>query len=103
MLFDMLYVLAKGGLNVYSGRPQHLRSHLNECNIYCNENQIPIEILMKLSANGANDENAIESSSKRQTKSSAVITTKYSVNSVSLGMAYPLKAKTFHYLICGTY
>ncbi|CAG2104866.1 unnamed protein product, partial [Medioppia subpectinata] len=56
MLFDMLYILAKGGVAVYSGPPRGLRSHLDQCNIQCNENQISIEVLIKLSANGFSDE-----------------------------------------------
>ncbi|CAG2118656.1 unnamed protein product, partial [Medioppia subpectinata] len=64
MLFDMLYILAKGGVAVYSGPPRGLRSHLDQCNIQCNENQIPIEVLIKLSANGFSDEKVMELSQK---------------------------------------
>ena len=34
-----------------------LRQHLNECQIDCNENQIPIEVLIKLSFKGMSDKN----------------------------------------------
>ena len=54
-MFDSVYVLAKGGVCVYSGLPQNLRQHLNECRIDCNENQIPIEVLIKLSFKGITD------------------------------------------------
>jgi len=32
-MFDKLYVLAKGGVCVYSGTPQHLDRYLMDCNI----------------------------------------------------------------------
>ncbi|CAG2101076.1 unnamed protein product, partial [Medioppia subpectinata] len=60
MLFDMLYILAKEGVAVYSGPPRGLRSHLSQCNIQCDENQIPIEVIIKLSANGSSDENVMQ-------------------------------------------
>ncbi|CAG2101733.1 unnamed protein product [Medioppia subpectinata] len=53
MLFDSLYVLAKGGLTVYSGPPKHLSLHLQQCNIAYSSEQIPIEVLMKIAANGS--------------------------------------------------
>ena len=48
MLFDKLYVLAKGGLCLYDGSPQCLREHLNEADIDINEYQVPIEVLLKI-------------------------------------------------------
>ena len=50
-IFDNLYVLSKGGVNVYSGSPQYLRQHMNDCHIDCEENDIPIEKLLKVCAN----------------------------------------------------
>ena len=47
-MFDTLYVLAKGGRCVYSGPPEHLTQHLNECQIILNENQVPIETLITI-------------------------------------------------------
>ena len=57
LIFDSVYVLAKGGVCVYSGLPKNLRPYLNECRIDCNENQIPIEVLIKLSFKGMSDKN----------------------------------------------
>src|SRR5882724_13234187 len=51
-MFDNIYVLAKGGVCVYTGEPLNLRQHLIECNINCNENRVPIEVLIKLSFEG---------------------------------------------------
>ena len=51
-MFDNIYVLAKGGVCVYSGPPTALRQHLSECNVECNENQVPIEVLIKSSSEG---------------------------------------------------
>ncbi|CAG2107366.1 unnamed protein product [Medioppia subpectinata] len=64
MLFDSLYVLAKGGLTVYSGPPKHLSLHLQQCNIAYNREQIPIEVLMKIAAKGFTDQKVIELSDK---------------------------------------
>ena len=60
MVFDSLYVLAKEGVIMYSGRPQDLKRHLNKCDIICEENQIPIEILMKIGFNGCSDQTVIQ-------------------------------------------
>ena len=57
MMFDKLYVLAKGGICVYSGPPQQLNTHLSECGIICNEFQTPIEVLLKYSCIGIEDKN----------------------------------------------
>ena len=54
-MFDKLYVLAKGGVCVYSGTPQQLPNHLEECNIICTENQVPIETLITIGAKGRDD------------------------------------------------
>ena len=43
-IFDNLYVLSKGGVNVYSGPPQSLPQQMNECHIDYNDNEILIEI-----------------------------------------------------------
>ena len=49
-IFDNIYVLAKGGVCVYSGLPQNLRQHLNDCHIDCNQNDVPIEVLLRVSS-----------------------------------------------------
>ena len=68
MKFDKLYVLAKGGVSIFSGRPQQLRNYLSECQITCCEHQIPIEILMKIGAKGYTDETVIRLSDKTTEK-----------------------------------
>ena len=64
MIYDSLFVLAKEGVYVFSGRPQNLRKHLNECHIVCNQNQIPIEVLMKIGGKGYSDESVVKLSNK---------------------------------------
>ena len=66
--FDSVYILAKGGVCVYSGVPQNLRQYLKEHCIECNENQIPIEVIIKLSFNGLSDENVMKLIRKNQSK-----------------------------------
>ena len=67
-MFDKLYVLAKGGVCVYSRTPQHLPNHLSECNIICNENQEPIETLITIGAKGIEDNKVIEMKDKTRFK-----------------------------------
>ena len=64
MIYDLLYVLAKGGVCMFSGRPQQLRQNLTDCRIVCKENQIPIEVLLKIGANGFGDQSVIDLSNK---------------------------------------
>ena len=45
-MFDNIYVLAKGGVNVYSGHPNDLKTYLLNCGINC-QNELPIEALIK--------------------------------------------------------
>ena len=54
-MFDTVYVLAKGGLNVYCGQPMGLRQHLIDSGIQFNDNQIPIEVMLRHSCNGRSD------------------------------------------------
>ncbi|CAG2114195.1 unnamed protein product, partial [Medioppia subpectinata] len=58
-MFDNIYVLANGGVCLYSGVPHGLRQRLSDCQIECNENQVPIEVLITLSFNGLMDTNVI--------------------------------------------
>ena len=48
LMFDKLYVLAKGGNCIFSGEPHEMVDHLMQNKIPLNENQIPIEQLLKL-------------------------------------------------------
>jgi ABC-type multidrug transport system ATPase subunit len=53
-MFDNIYVLAKGGVCVYSGPPKELKQYLDECQITCNQNQVPIEVLLKVCSEDIN-------------------------------------------------
>ena len=50
MMFDKLYVLAKGGCCVFDGQTTRLKCHLEQCQIECLEWQVPIEELIKVSS-----------------------------------------------------
>ena len=54
-MFDTIYVLAKGGHQLYSGPPQQLMHYLSEVDIKVDDNEVPIEVLLKYSALGIND------------------------------------------------
>ncbi|CAG2167827.1 unnamed protein product, partial [Oppiella nova] len=54
-MFDNIYVLAKGGHCLYDGVPHQLKQHLIDCDISVGENEVPIEVLIKLSFNGRED------------------------------------------------
>ncbi|CAG2117180.1 unnamed protein product [Medioppia subpectinata] len=49
-MFDYIYVLAKGGVCVFADRPQHLKQTLINNDIKCDENQIPIEVLLEIAS-----------------------------------------------------
>ena len=59
-IFDNLYILSKGGVNVYSGLPQNLRQHLIDVHIDCNVNEIAIEKCLKVCANDSNNFSIID-------------------------------------------
>ena len=52
-LFDKLYVLAKGGVCIYSGPPNYIQSHLEQhLRLGMPEEQPPVEALLKIACNG---------------------------------------------------
>ena len=55
-MFDTIYVLAKGGHQLYSGSPQRLRQYLSDVDIKVNDNEIPIEVLIEYSSLNINDQ-----------------------------------------------
>ena len=54
MMFDKLYVLSFGGFCVFDGKTNQLQSHLQECQIDCQEWQVPIEQLIKVASKTSN-------------------------------------------------
>ena len=54
MMFDKLYVLSKGGMCVFHGKTNQLQSHLQNCQIDCQEWQVPIEQLIKVASKTSN-------------------------------------------------
>ena len=50
MMFNKVYVMAKGGHCVYSGTPYDIKPFLEECKIVCDENHVPIEQLLKVAS-----------------------------------------------------
>jgi hypothetical protein len=72
-MFDKLYVLAKGGICVFSGCPQDLKSHLEENDLICNKIQVPIEVLLKHSSNGSKDNYAISLAEKASNEKFSIL------------------------------
>ena len=54
MMFDKLYVLSKGAKCVFDGNANQLQSHLKECQIECEEWQVPVEQLIKVASKPSN-------------------------------------------------
>ena len=50
MMFNKVYVLAKGGNCVYSGKPENIQIYLQECDILCESKDVPIEILLGIAS-----------------------------------------------------
>jgi hypothetical protein len=73
MKFDTLYVLAKGGICVYSGSSQQLNNILGECQIICKEFQFPIEVLLKIATNGSNNKQVMELAKKTSQENQLIL------------------------------
>ena len=54
--FDSIYVLAKGGIHIYSGKPQDLEQHLIDSNIANAQLQYPIEDILRIGSNISNQD-----------------------------------------------
>ena len=54
-MFDSLYVLAKGGVCVYSGTPQLLPFYMRKNGINWGRDQVPIETLITIASKGFED------------------------------------------------
>ena len=54
-MFDSIYVMAKGGHQVYSGSPQELSNYLPQLDIKLDKNEVPIEVLLEYTSLGIND------------------------------------------------
>ncbi|OTF75332.1 hypothetical protein BLA29_000466, partial [Euroglyphus maynei] len=56
-MFDQLYIIAKGGVCIYSGQPDLLKSYLNRITgIKLNEDDSPIQEYLRIASNGISDE-----------------------------------------------
>ena len=78
-LFDNIYVLAKEGVNVYSGKPLDLRQYLFSVEIEINENNIPIEILLDIASDETNMK-LIETSLNKKELNSKYLSQEFSEN-----------------------
>ena len=58
MLFNKIYILGKGGHCIYSGRPQQIRNHLDDCYAIISEHQLPIEAMLRYSCKESTDPTA---------------------------------------------
>ena len=53
MMFDKLYVLSHGKC-VFDGKTNQLKSHLEQCQVECQEWQVPVEELIKVASKTSN-------------------------------------------------
>ena len=95
MLFDKLYVLAKGGKTLFTGKPDNLAHFLRICNIACNEDQVPIEVLLKYSCYGFNDENVQKMIEMTQQIEEPLIDSRYTEETVQFLDGIKRKSKRF--------
>ena len=72
-MFDTLYVLALGGVCIYSGEPNNIEMHLNECGIPFNDDEYPIEELIKIGSTQTQQSIEILSERLRQQKSDLLL------------------------------
>lgn len=50
--FDKLYVLARGGVCIYSGPPSEIQEQLDQAQFESDDEQPPIEVLVSIACNG---------------------------------------------------
>ncbi|XP_054152568.1 uncharacterized protein LOC128951345 [Oppia nitens] len=63
-MFDNIYVLAKGGHTIYDGSPQQMKHYLTDCGINFNKNEVPIEVMLKISSQGIQSLNVMKLTEK---------------------------------------
>ena len=63
-MLDNLYVLVKGGHCAYSGTPTDMVHFMAQNNIFCNENQVPIETLITIGSKDTEDIRIVEMRNK---------------------------------------
>jgi len=96
IMFDKLYVLAKGGICIYSGRPQDLDQHLKEYGIVYRRNQVPIEALLKFSSKGINDLKVRQLEDKNKKEKQEIL--QKCKNEIKLFRGSQLKPLRFHFI-----
>ncbi|XP_054152529.1 uncharacterized protein LOC128951304 [Oppia nitens] len=67
-IFDNIYVLAKGGHAIYEESPGHLKQTVIETNIDFNDNEVPIEVLLKIASEVIDNEIVQNLSEKHKSK-----------------------------------
>ena len=93
--FDKLYVLAKGGQTLFTGKPDNLSQFLDNCNIECNEEQVAIEVLLKYSCYGNNDENVQKMIQMTQQIEEPLIDSRFTEETVQFLDGIERKSKRF--------
>ena len=95
ILFDKLYVLAKGGQTLYSGQPDNLAHFLGNCNIGYSEDQVPIELLLKYSCYGTNEQNVQKMIEMTQQLEEPLLDSRYTEETVQFLDGIERKSKRF--------
>ncbi|XP_054157346.1 uncharacterized protein LOC128955701 [Oppia nitens] len=98
LMFDKLYVLAKGGVCVYFGPPRQLEHHLNQCQIQCQEHQVPIEVTLKVATRGADNRQVIKLAKKAQEDNRLVLHQKCKIDTKLSPNGIPFESKCFNML-----
>ncbi|XP_027202263.2 uncharacterized protein LOC113796233 [Dermatophagoides pteronyssinus] len=99
--FDKLFILAKGGLMIYSGRPNSLPSYLKQVTgIEMNDDISPIEKYLSIASNGIDDDNVKQLANSvinDQYEYSLPMNDKQSMNYQSIPNGLPHYRKSFYF------
>ena len=68
LMFNKVYVLAKGGHCIHSGQPDDIELFLEECKILCDVDQVPVEELLILASIEEQNENIEQMIAKTKEK-----------------------------------
>ena len=105
-MFDKIYVLSKGGKCVFEGKPQLLRQILLKNNIECNKTDVPIDVLLRISSEGKNNQKVIDLS-EEQFENKVILKNRIKEQNMhsfdcNLIMSKRFSFKDFHYLLVRT-
>ncbi|CAG2111844.1 unnamed protein product, partial [Medioppia subpectinata] len=99
-MFDTVYVLANGGVCLYSGVPHYLRQHFKDNGIECNENQVPIEVLLTIASKDKSNTTIFNNKHENDVNCESITQTNLRPVFGSLSISKRFSFVDMYYLLC---